>query len=690
MRDKSGLVYTIKYMKQVRLHITRYICGHPLKSNDCLVSLTKGFPTRFLYLKEIIDSNNFIKIRGVLTLLYFTRSIIPTKEEESRIKPTLTTINAPYKGKNYSIPMWFIDKFVKDNHLLSDKPKFDQSLHYLSSKGSPFGKSTAMAPFGLLLMAEHCHSMLENFLTFIGFDAYHLIYGNFLKKLWYDHRLMWIGNVNKGNLGKLAIVKDPELKRRVIAMLDYNSQLLLRPIHDNLLKLLTKFSQDRTYTQDPHNNWGKTYGHSFWSLDLSAATDRFPIALQVKLLSAIYNDRTFAETWQKILVNRIFTFNDKNLCYSVGQPMGAYSSWAAFTITHHLVVHWAAHLCGLTNFKKYIILGDDIVINHDKVARKYIKIMNNLGVDISLNKTHVSKNTYEFAKRWIRRSIEVSPLPLKGILLNLNRPQVVLQQLMIYIQNNNTVFKGTTLDLVMELYDKVKINKRFYTKSSINKLCYDFYHVLRYAYGYITPIEVRKYLCMKNIDQHIEIPGENLVLSFLREILFLGLTKQAESSAYELSKMFNNFVNFFKSKYKDDAYDVLKLKDHPTLHAINNRLSSIKKDLMKIRSDPNLDLIDAMNVMNVESVDKIVSLKRDTSITVTRLDRLWRRSLASVILIPEANLPYHYLNSFGMGSTNLKPWESSYLSSLDQSKDKIDLVKAGTDPDNLFANAMWF
>jgi hypothetical protein len=79
--------------------------------------------------------------------------------------------------------------------------------------------------------------------------------------------------------------------------------------------------------------------------------------------------------------------------------MGAYSSWAAFTITHHLVVHWAAHLCGLENFKKYIILGDDIVINHDRVARKYIKIMNNLGVDISLNKTHVSKNTYEFAKR---------------------------------------------------------------------------------------------------------------------------------------------------------------------------------------------------------------------------------------------------------------------------------------------------
>jgi hypothetical protein len=53
------------------------------------------------------------------------------------------------------------------------------------------------------------------------------------------------------SLGKLAIIKDPELKRRVIAMLDYNSQFLLRPIHDLLLNNLKKLSQDRTFTQNP-------------------------------------------------------------------------------------------------------------------------------------------------------------------------------------------------------------------------------------------------------------------------------------------------------------------------------------------------------------------------------------------------------------------------------------------------------
>jgi hypothetical protein len=79
--------------------------------------------------------------------------------------------------------------------------------------------------------------------------------------------------------------------------------------------------------------------------------------------------------------------------------MGSYSSWAAFTITHHLVVAFAAHRAGISDFRDYIILGDDIVIKNDKVAKEYIYVMTRLGVDISMNKTHVSKHTYEFAKR---------------------------------------------------------------------------------------------------------------------------------------------------------------------------------------------------------------------------------------------------------------------------------------------------
>jgi len=39
------------------------------------------------------------------------------------------------------------------------------------------------------------------------------------------------------------------------------------------------------------------------------------------------------------------------------------------------------------------------VINHDKVALAYLTLMRKLGVEISMNKSHISYDTYEFAKR---------------------------------------------------------------------------------------------------------------------------------------------------------------------------------------------------------------------------------------------------------------------------------------------------
>jgi hypothetical protein len=61
---------------------------------------------------------------------------------------------------------------------------------------------------------------------------------------------------------------------------------------------------------------------------------------------------------------------------------------------------------------KYCILGDDVVICDDRLAQEYKSILSKLGVDISPFKTHVSKDTFEFAKRWFRDGEEVTPFPL--------------------------------------------------------------------------------------------------------------------------------------------------------------------------------------------------------------------------------------------------------------------------------------
>jgi hypothetical protein len=62
-------------------------------------------------------------------------------------------------------------------------------------------------------------------------------------------------------------------------------------------------------------------------------------------------------------------------------------------------VDFCATLEGYTDFDQYILLGDDIVIKNDKVAKRYMETLTKIGVEASVAKTHVSRDTYEFAKR---------------------------------------------------------------------------------------------------------------------------------------------------------------------------------------------------------------------------------------------------------------------------------------------------
>lgn len=92
--------------------------------------------------------------------------------------------------------------------------------------------------------------------------------------------------------------------------------------------------------------------------------------------------------------------------------MGGYSSWALFSLCHHLLVQYSAAMVygspsklksyeGASGpwFTKYRILGDDIVLWDKLVATEYRKNLTLLGVSISKPKSHISLNTYEMAKR---------------------------------------------------------------------------------------------------------------------------------------------------------------------------------------------------------------------------------------------------------------------------------------------------
>lgn len=88
-----------------------------------------------------------------------------------------------------------------------------------------------------------------------------------------------VSSILNPRIRKISFFGDKELKVRVIAQLDYFSQTALRPLHSYLFRALKKIPQDRTFDQGGgfQKLLSSETKDKFYSVDLTAATDRFPI-----------------------------------------------------------------------------------------------------------------------------------------------------------------------------------------------------------------------------------------------------------------------------------------------------------------------------------------------------------------------------------------------------------------------------
>jgi hypothetical protein len=248
-------------------------------------------------------------------------------------------------------------------------------------------------------------------------------------KLWF--RNTWEANSEFGRLG----FKEEPGKIRVFAMVNIITQAVMYPLHHWIFRHLRSIPTDGTFDQlKPVERLIKHFrkeGEWVASYDLSAATDRLPLQLQVDLLRPLLgNELPFL--WATLLVGKAYALpkiaKSYNLgfCsveYRVGQPMGALSSWAMLALTHHALVQLAAHRAYPSEpgwFLRYAVLGDDVVIADRFVAAKYLSIMESIGVDISLAKSLVSNtSSLEFAKRTWIKGRDVSPVSLVEMLVAL-------------------------------------------------------------------------------------------------------------------------------------------------------------------------------------------------------------------------------------------------------------------------------
>jgi len=109
-------------------------------------------------------------------------------------------------------------------------------------------------------------------------------------------------------------------------------QLLLKPLHKQLFSLLRRVDMDGTFDQEKPlerliflHKMKKLLGEEkqlYHCFDLSAATDRLPLQIQIDILNQL---GFCGDAWAKLL-DIPWTYKTRSFRYSVGQPMGAYSS----------------------------------------------------------------------------------------------------------------------------------------------------------------------------------------------------------------------------------------------------------------------------------------------------------------------------------------------------------------------------
>ena len=421
----NGWNFAFKYLKECLRLVVLYLAGTPSTSrgrnaigvrvNQYGLPVIIPSPLRALLRHE----GDTTTTRTLLTVLSIFR-VFPTK-----VKPDLGTITAPHSG--ITLTLEGIQDVAKS--LVRGRLKSKPIKGFISESAGPIDKSATMGSpfdaFALLGYPTVALSVLRSLLSKGG-----LAYTISLCSLWAIYIIPYVllrvsfGHKYMFPLGRLAVVYDQAGKARIVALVNWWIQMALKPFHESLFEILDGIESDGTFDQiAPLRRLmaAPLEGHKFSCYDLSAATDRLPMQIQKDVITAIGGD---ASIWSKLLTFPYY-YKGEPVMYSVGQPMGAYSSWPMLALTHHCIVRLAAVRAGVKNFTSYAVLGDDVVINHDKVAAEYTSLMNSLGVEINLGKSVVSDRIAEFAKRLVSPAQEISPIGPGVLLESLRRPAFI-------------------------------------------------------------------------------------------------------------------------------------------------------------------------------------------------------------------------------------------------------------------------
>jgi len=440
-----GSLITVKWLKANHVALQKYLGDDKLES---LRGLEPNIPLPRLYngLPSIINQKDRKKIQSGNTeiIQFWLTSFSLYRVLKSDFNPKIGSITGEYTGdKAYSWAFLdFIDSAPRGN-FFSRLEKFSSWKSTINLRSNNVALIQSSSPsnsvswHGLLndcikIRDSEVFKYFMEYITLTKSDNFYRIFKQALTL--YDQLPVSQIKTKKSlvdSLGQLAFKEEAAGKLRIFALVDVWTQSLLKPLHLALFDLLKSIPNDGTFDQDASVQRSKEKAEKSqcaYSFDLSSATDRLPIIFQSAILDRILPVKV-GNSWAGLLVMRDYFLprsakkygiTDKSVRYTVGQPMGALSSWAMLAITHHYLLQFCSFKKDKTFgwYENYEILGDDLVIFDSDVATEYLELMRKLGLEINLSKSisSSSKPVFEFAKRTVVFGSNVSGLSVKQLI----------------------------------------------------------------------------------------------------------------------------------------------------------------------------------------------------------------------------------------------------------------------------------
>lgn len=169
-------------------------------------------------------------------------------------------------------------------------------------------------------------------------------------------------------VGKIGLIQEPGFKLRAVANPNRVYQVALKPLGDAIYGVLDKAPWDCTFNQERakpaimRHLQARSLCHC---IDLTGATDYFPLSLQLNLLKSLFRNLDDYIDLFEDLSRSNWTFQDTTIRWTKGQPLGLYPSFGSFALTHGLLLYY------LNNFHhndEFFVLGDDVLILNDSLA----------------------------------------------------------------------------------------------------------------------------------------------------------------------------------------------------------------------------------------------------------------------------------------------------------------------------------